>query len=462
MWQGVSTSYSDFEKYYLAHRNEIMQQLRIRPYAITDGDETRIVSDVEMLYGNPFDPGEIGHDFWSRYEDSLSLIDDQRVNLYFGKEKEGLKCIALLAENSKKILQEAFSSWINNKHIETIDSGYHFPGNCYIINFNYTNTVKSRFGVTEDNEFHIHGEADDKESIIVGHSSHPEYALSQLAELGGRFEGLFFIENALYESDKHVDDNYHEMLMDLAMSGVNLENIKDVYVLGHSFGEADYGYFRHLAHAMNKIDEDPFEGFPDWTLEYLAKCDDMGFLNLNILYAIHHRERLGKERDIEELPGLNALKCMDQFMESIAEDPYYSLAATQQRILEKAAVRARFLMEQSVRDAQREFEFWQFMSGYIEDAPKVTMKDYKRLMKQLKKIGWKDCQEMIQGVLDDRSKASADKVDAKVTPPLWHISYYSDADKERIESVMKRVQNSSYELYSSIDECIEKFSKRII
>lgn len=89
MWQGVSTSYSDFEKYYLAHLYEIMQQLRIRPYTITDGDETRIVSDVEMLYGDPFNPDELDQDFWNRYEDSLSLIDDQRVNLYFGKEKKG-------------------------------------------------------------------------------------------------------------------------------------------------------------------------------------------------------------------------------------------------------------------------------------------------------------------------------------------------------------------------------------
>lgn len=245
--------------------------------------------------------------------------------------------------------------------------------------------------------------------------------------------------------------------MDLAMSEVNLNNIKDVYVLGHSFGEADYGYFRHLAHAMNGIDEDPFEGFPDWTLEYLAKCDELGFLNLNILYAIHHRERLGKEKDIEELPGLDAMKHMDQIMELSTDDPYYLLDATQQRMLESTAVRARFIMEQSVRNVQREFEFQQLMSEYFEDATKVTKKDRKKLMKQLEKIGWKDCKEMIQCVLDDRRNESYDKVDAKATLPLWHISYYSDADKERIKSVMKRIQYSNYELYPTIDECIKKF-----
>ena len=39
----------------------------------------------------------------------------------------------------------------------------------------------------------------------------------------------------------------------------------------------------------------------------------------------------------------------------------------------------------------------------------------------------------------------------------WHISYYSDNDKKRIESVMNATGCSKYELYPSIDECIRRF-----
>ena len=31
-WQGLNTSYSDFQKYYLAHRDEILKKLHINEY----------------------------------------------------------------------------------------------------------------------------------------------------------------------------------------------------------------------------------------------------------------------------------------------------------------------------------------------------------------------------------------------------------------------------------------------
>ncbi|MCD8196612.1 MAG: hypothetical protein LUE24_05530, partial [Lachnospiraceae bacterium] len=40
----------------------------------------------------------------------------------------------------------------------------------------------------------------------------------------------------------------------------------------------------------------------------------------------------------------------------------------------------------------------------------------------------------------------------------WHITYYSDKDKHRVKSVMKRLGLKRYTLYSNIDECIGKFA----
>lgn len=461
IWQGVSTSYSDYEKYYIEHLPAILKSLHIEPWEIADeSGNIKKVSDVEMLYGDPFDPDFLDHDFWNRYEDSLSLIDDQRVNLYFSKEKKDLERISLLGENSRRILQEAFSGWIRSKTIEVKDSGYFFPENCFIVNFNYTDTVRKRFGVSEDNEYHIHGEANDKESIIVGHSNHPEYPLGQLKEMGGRFEGLFYIEKALYESDKHVDDNYQDMAMNIAMEGADLSGINNVYILGHSFGEADFGYFRHLAYAMNNVNEDPFEGIPDWCLKYLSGCDDTDAVGLNLDYALHHRERLGKEADIPELPGLDTLKKIDQVMESSSESFYYRLSHDQQSCLEKAAVRARFFMEQGARNAQYEFDFLDMMSEMADDFPKITKQDRKKFEKQLKKVGWKDCQDVIKDVLKDRKNGclGSSKSEVKHTP-TWHISYHSDDDKVRIEDVMHRIHYDNYKLYPDIDECIKDFKK---
>lgn len=451
MWQGISTSYADFEQYYIDHLPSIMERLYIQPWDIEDGDgNKRIVSDVEMLYGDPFDPYYLDSDFWNSFENSLALIDDQRVNLYFGKEKDDLERISLLAENAKCILQEAFADWIGSKNIESADSGYLFPENCFIINFNYTDTVRKRFGVFEKYDYHIHGSADDKESIIVGHSTHPEYPLMQLKTLGGRLEGLFYIEKALYESDKHVDDDYQDLAVNLGMAKVNLNNLKDVYILGHSFGEADFGYFYHLAYAMNDVEEDPFDGIPDWCLEYLAECDEIEFLFLNLDYANHHRERLGEEGCMLEMPGVDTLS---ERMYGVSEG---ALPHEQKKLLESTAVKARFLMEQGARNAQRELELLDILGEYAEDGPIVTEDDRKEFEEQLKKVSWSDCQDAIHDVLKERKDAPKQP---RRDTPKWHISYYSAEDKKRIESVMKRINYSNYELYPSIDLCIEKYKK---
>lgn len=70
--------------------------------------------------------------------------------------------------------------------------------------------MRKGFGENPVNEFHIHGSAQDKESILVGHAIHPEYPYEPLRQIKGtpRLRGLYYIEDFLYNADKHVEDNY--------------------------------------------------------------------------------------------------------------------------------------------------------------------------------------------------------------------------------------------------------------
>ena len=45
----------------------------------------------------------------------------------------------------------------------------------------------------------------------------------------------------------------------------------------------------------------------------------------------------------------------------------------------------------------------------------------------------------------------------RIKDARWHLSYYSDQDKEQIESVMRRCGCTNYELFPSIEKCIEDF-----
>lgn len=444
IWQGIRTSYSDFENYYHENLPKILKKLHLKPVIVREEGEPELhISSVEMLYNDPFDPYYLDTDFWNTFEASLAKIDAERINLYYGKNSSDLKDIQKTSKDATRILKRAFADWVTSKEIESKDSGYAFLDNCMVVNFNYTDTVEKRFGVRAENDYHIHGEASDPESIIVGHSSHPEYPLEQLKHMGGRFRGLYYIEKILYETDKHVDDNFNLMACALAMRGINIADIKKVYILGHSFGDADFDYFRHLAHALNEVDEDPFEGVPDWQQKYLENIDGLDFFHLNLQYAIHRGLR-EMNKTILEYPDLIDLNDEFDGEGDVADDnenSYYRMSVEDKISLEAAAVHMRFLMEQAQRDEELERQFFKIMKKGLKK------KDRKKFKKTL-----------ADTVERSSTDLTTDNKDRK-NQPAWYISYYSDGDKAKITEVLEKVGVKNYQLYPSIDECIREFEK---
>lgn len=255
IWSGLDTSYEAFRKYYVGHLDEILRRLHIKKhhYIDEDGHDTA-VSDVEIIYGDPFDPGELESDFWGAFETSLADIDAERLNLFFDKDRKGLRRMNRSIRNAKRILRTAFCDWIGTITIDSRDQGYRFGDNCLVINFNYTDTASKHGFIRPEQEYHIHGEATDKESIVFGHSTHPQLPQSVLYKLGGRFRGLYFVDKLLYETDKHTEDNIQLLCMFLALHGVMCEEIRHVYVLGHSMSPPDIEYFAFLMRSTQMND----------------------------------------------------------------------------------------------------------------------------------------------------------------------------------------------------------------
>lgn len=283
IWQGLHTSYAQFQAYYLAHRDAILKKLHKKGYTVFDEDGTSFeITDVEIVYGDPFDPSDLDDTFWGTFETSLADVDAERINLFFGKEKSDLRDLKRSVKNASRILREAFCGWIASMVIEPRTSPYDFGENCLFINFNYTDTLLKRFQISPEDEFHIHGEASDKDSIIVGHSNHPQQPVAEMLRLGGRFRGLYLIEELLYETDKHVHENIGMLSMFLTTHGVNPPDIKDVYVLGHSMSPPDIEYFTFLMsatqiHTSTQPETDP---------EELDDLDPMEEFHARISYAV--------------------------------------------------------------------------------------------------------------------------------------------------------------------------------
>lgn len=443
-WQGLPTSYDNFKQYYFEHILSVCKKLKIK---VRTDDSGNLITPVEMIFGDIFRPGVLSNEFFWNFETSMSMLDDQYISLYFGKTNKGLYKMQKTVEDALRILQNVFSSWIASIFIEGKDSGYRFDNSCYCINFNYTNTLEKRFSVNAGDVNYIHGEFDDPESIIFGHSTHPETAFSELmeqkfirtvdGEKSKRLRSLYLIENALYETDKHVQDNIDDLCELMTLDGVHIEEITDIYVLGHSFGEPDYEYFEFLVKATQA-------GIDFNELSFLWKAKNSGidkmveedlleWIQMNIVYACNHRKRELQKESISfpEYEKLEVLLFGDSNVYTDKEGEVHKVDKESPKAQE--AVQKRFLLEQAARTKQmiEELCFLKGVSELPNDCYSI--------------LGAAD---YIDGGHDKRSK------NAK-----WHISYFSEKDKEQIERVMSDAGCKDYELYNSIDECIECFKR---
>ena len=394
LWQNLKTSYKDFYNYYMQHRFEICKKLRIKEVTVQDRNKIKKVTPVELIYGDILDQDLDYFDFWNTFEDSLGYLDAFNLNLYYGKDPNDLNDFLKSGRNAQKILKVAFRNWVNSLKIEkTPKSNIKFKDNCIFINFNYTPTLQYLFGVNDDDVIHIHGEASDKKSIIVGHSNHPHEPEDFFIRFGCRFYGLYVVEGLLLETDKQVRTNITELCLDLSLTGVMAEDIKDVYVLGHSLGQADYEYFRFLKSATSLKSE--YEKEAKINLEKYNPDED---LQLRISYAI----------------------------KKYGGDPTRQEPITKK---EKLAILKKYLYEQSIVD---------------DKITKVHMGMLRKIFKN--KLKSKETSFKSINMLSSNKR----KQDA-----VWHISCFSENDKNNAKALMNKIHCNNYKLYKDIDDAIQ-------
>lgn len=435
IWQNLDTSYKSFERYYEAHLDEVLKRFHLKKYIKYNDDGTIAVdsegntitySDVELFYGDPFKPQKLDHTFWWNLETSMDKIDDQQINYFFGRD--GVKNIKRCAENAQKILKEMFRDWVATIQISDEISKYAFGDNVLFVNFNYTDTLLKRFGVKEVNEFHIHGVANDKESIIVGHATHPEYPYEPLRLFKNRprMEGLYYIEEFLYNSDKHIEDNYMKLQMFCGLHGARIENIKKIFVLGLGFGDADLGYIKHLIYETQGISEEPEAYLGKEEKAYLDSLDQDGIMHINMQYAASHRERVMQKKPI----SFPEYELLDEMIKPYVEDPYQQMERDVQLRLEAAGVRRRFREEQEERN-------------------KKMRREYLRMLNKRMHLG---ILTPVEAFLEHDPRIPYDNSGAE-----WHISYHNEEDYKRIDAVMRSYVCENYKLYPDIEQCIETF-----
>lgn len=203
-------------------------------------------------------------------------------------------------------------------------------------------------------------------------------------------------------------------------NGVHIEDIENIYVLGHSLAPADMDYFlfvNAITRCGCNYDDLSAVGHIDKRL--LGALNEerlLGLIILNVQYATAHQSRVDPNAD-------DIFAFLDEGRNN--KLPYSESDA-------KYAVTQRFWYEQAQRT-----------QGILEN-----------LEKQYGVQIPESCYSILSYM--DYIDYGHDQRKRNAT---WHISCYSDADRKRAKRVMKELRIKNYSLHPSISEYIADFAK---
>lgn len=240
LWHGIPSQFRQFKQYVKEVDSAIFRD--VEDYLPTEDNWSDLESglaamDVDSLIDN------LGHhmtgygaDDWS---DASHHDFQYEVNEVVGRLSHGL--------------QRQFGEWIRQLPIPTPLTASKrlafVDPNAVFLNFNYTSTLSTLYGVPSSQVLFIHGCAavpDDK--LILGHAWRPQDRKSlndrpDIEDVDPRLaEGNDIIDRYFGETFKRSDDLIvrHQGFFD------SLTEIEQVVVLGHSLSPVDAAYFKAL------------------------------------------------------------------------------------------------------------------------------------------------------------------------------------------------------------------------
>lgn len=230
-----------------------------------------------------------------------------------------------------------------------------------------------------------------------------------------------------------------ELGFNLALSGIDAADIKNIFVLGHSLGDADLEYFDFIMDAVclgrgnhhkeffkDRIYYDREEWDEKKLEKALKKGDSLEEMNLRLQYTI---KQYGYR-----IPGNGYQDYGYQYEEVIFPE-------------EIAAVRKKYGIEQTMANLQLEE---QFVSMLEEELPQVFGGD----------------KNMLGAVRPDRfivktKKRSLRKKSQAKSDVHWYISCFNEGDRKWAREVMEGLGCKNYRLVPTIDECLQILSGRV-
>ena len=264
IYHGLDTSYQSFAKYLSEEDWEVYELILTYYYlpdlaqnnvsddeydewarfeiALADLDYKQILDDNSGLIANIGDPEFRSRD-WHTFQIEMELIIEKLTD-------------RLISVFKSFILDVIYPKSIKNVEIKLLKESL-------FLNFNYTDTLERYYGIGGNNICHIHEKARLNNKIILGHGTNPDNFKEKKVkpptglsdeELEQWNEYMSEQSDYSYESAKDEILSYYTktfkntklIIKSKSSFFENLENIENVFVLGHSISSVDIEYFKSV------------------------------------------------------------------------------------------------------------------------------------------------------------------------------------------------------------------------
>ncbi|KFE98093.1 hypothetical protein IX39_17005 [Chryseobacterium formosense] len=266
----IPCRYSDFYSYLLENRNDILEVMEKFYYVESDSDlwsdfETSLEEDI--IYDSLKEI--IGENSPNCGSDDFSDGDWYTAQVYVEDE-----CEELLVN-----IRNGFEEWINSLDISDINRIYKLDKSDFYITFNYTEILERIYNIPLLKIMHIHNKVG--EELIFGHGKNSENFNVRQALYGDENAFLTIDEDGNVESGEmghekfaeNAVDSFYDMMRKPTEKIIennfeyfnNLRDIDEIVVIGHSYNEIDFPYFKRISEQIGDS--------VNWTLCYYSDND---------------------------------------------------------------------------------------------------------------------------------------------------------------------------------------------
>ena len=267
---GIPCKYSHFYNYLNKNRGDILEAMEKFYYIGNDSDlwydfEKSLEEDInyDLLLEI------VGENTPNFASDEFSDGDWYDAQIYVEQE-----CDELLES-----IRSGFEEWIKSLEISQVTKKFKLDMPAFFVTFNYTDVLEQIYKVPVPKILHIHNKVG--EDLIFGHGKKSEDFNVKAALYGDEKAFLGVDEDGNIESDEVGHEKFAESAVRAFYDRMRkntekiiqnhshffnmISEVDEIIVLGHSYNEIDFPYFKKIAESVDKKSK--------WVLCYFSEKD---------------------------------------------------------------------------------------------------------------------------------------------------------------------------------------------